>query len=68
MKISGRPAAMLLIGLGLGAIAGAYLHSGALWSGLALAMVGVGVAITSRPPAPQAPADPGPDKARDQAT
>jgi hypothetical protein len=43
--MSGRPAAMLPVGLGLGAIAGAYLHMTAAWTGLALIMVGIGVAI-----------------------
>ncbi len=53
---------MLLTGLGLGAIAGGYLHTAAAWTGLALLMVGVGMALAgrSRRPvdAPASPADP----------
>jgi len=65
--MSGRPAAMLLIGLGIGAIGGAYLHAAAaLWLGLVLVVVGIGLAIASGPPAPALPADPAvrPAKAR----
>ena len=64
--MSGRPAAMLLIGLGIGAIGGAYLHAAALWVGLVLVVVGIGVAMASGPPAPALPADPAvrPAKAR----
>ena|SRR5690242_4919892 len=57
MRMSGRPAAMLLIGLGIGATGGAYLHAAALWVGLVLVIVGIGVAIASGPPAPALPAD-----------
>ena len=65
--MSGRPAAMLLTGLGIGAIGGAYLHAAAArWVGLVLVVVGIGVAIASGPPAPALPADPAvrPAKAR----
>jgi len=64
--MSGRPAAMLLIGLGIGATGGAYLHAAALWVGLVLVIVGIGVAIATGPPAPALPADPAvrPAKAR----
>ena len=34
------------------------MHTAAAWSGLALVMVGIGVAIASGPRAPEAPADP----------
>ena len=66
MRMSGRPAAMLLIGLGIGATGGAYLHAAALWVGLVLVIVGIGVAIATGPPAPALPADPAvrPAKAR----
>jgi len=67
MRMSGRPAAMLLTGLGIGAIGGAYLHAAAArWVGLVLVVVGIGVAIASGPPAPALPADPAvrPAKAR----
>src|SRR5215475_9275158 len=57
MRMSGRPAAMLLIGLGVGAIGGGYLHAAARWVGLVLVIVGIGVAIASGPPAPAPPAD-----------
>jgi hypothetical protein len=49
MNRSGRPAAMILMGLGLGAIAGAYLHVVAAWTGLALVLAGLGVAVVGRP-------------------
>lgn len=48
MRMSGRLAAMLLIGLGLGTVAGAYLHNAAVWSGLALVVIGIGVAVVGR--------------------
>lgn len=58
MKMSGRPAAMFLIGLGLGAIGGVYLDAVNVWGGLALVVVGVGVAIASGPRAPTLQAPP----------
>lgn len=64
MRMSGRPAAMLLIGLGLGAIAGVFLHTAAAWTGLALVMVGIGMAMASGSGA----ADEEPDSAREPAT
>lgn len=66
--MSGRLAAMLLIGLGLGTVAGAYLHNAAVWSGLALVLVGIGVAIVGRSrTASDAPGDPASDAPGDPA-
>lgn len=49
------PAALLLIGLGLGAISRAYVLA-ASWIGLILVIAGIGLAIASGPRAPAGPA------------
>lgn len=51
MRMPVPPAALLLIGLGLGAIGRAYVLA-ASWIGLILVIVGIGLAIASGPRAP----------------
>lgn len=51
MDSSARFLPTLLLGLGVGAVGGAYLGSAAVWFGIVAAVVGVGLSLTSSRPA-----------------